>query len=101
MDTISAKIEIIRLIMTNNKLPHLTIHKNSNLFKRNRYWNNYDITDDDILNDYNLKRFKDCPGFHHIMINKSKTTLRIEDSFGSGLMYDLKNKKIIEQYFGD
>jgi hypothetical protein len=87
--------------MTNNKLPHLTIHKNSNLFKRNRYWNNYDITDDDILNDHNLKKFKDCPGFHHIMINKPKTTLRIEDSFGSGLMYDLKNKKIIEQYFGD
>ena len=87
--------------MTSNKLPHLIIPKNFNLFKRNRYWSNYDITDDDILNDHNLKRFKDCPGFHHIMINKSKTTLRIEDSFGSGLMYDLKNKKIIEQYFGD
>ena len=35
------------------------------------------------------------------MINKSKTKLRIEDSFGSGLIYDLKNKIIIEQYFGD
>jgi hypothetical protein len=32
------------------------------------------------------------------MINKSKTILRIDDCFGSGLMYDLKNKKIIEQY---
>ena len=87
--------------MTNNKLPHLTIPKNFNLFKRNRYWNNYDITDNDILNDHNLKNFKNSIEFHHIMINKSKTILRIEDSFGSGLMYDLKNKKIIEQYFGD
>ena len=87
--------------MTSNKLPYITTPKKFNLFKRNRYWNNYDITDDDILNDHNLKRFKDYPGFHHIMINKSKTILRIEDSFGSGLIYDLKNKKIIEQYFGD
>lgn len=87
--------------MTSNKLPHITIPKNFNVFKRNRYWIDYDITDDDILNDHNLKRLKYCPEFHHIMINKSKTILRIEDSFGSGLMYDLKNKKIIEQYFGD
>lgn len=87
--------------MTSNKLPHITILKNFNLFKRNRYWNNYDITDDDILNDHNLKNFKKSIGFCCVMINKSRTKLRIEDSFGSGLIYDLKNKKIIEQYFGD
>lgn len=87
--------------MTNNKLPHIKIPKNYNTLKRNRYWYNYDITDDDILNDYNLKKFKDYPVFHHIMINKSRSKLCVEDSFGSGLIYDLKNKKIIEQYFGD
>lgn len=87
--------------MTNNKLPHIKISKNYNSLKRNIYWYNYNITDDDILNDYNLKKFKDCPVVHHIMIDKSRSKFRVEDSFGSGLIYDLKNKKIIEQYFGD
>ena len=87
--------------MTNNKLPHITIPKNFNLVKKNRYWYDYDITDDDILNDHNLKNFKNSIYFHYVMINKFKSKLRIEDSFCSGLIYDLKNKKIIEQYFGD
>lgn len=86
--------------MTKNKLPHITIHKNFNPLKRNRYWEDYDITDADISNDHHLNLFKRDMEFHHIMINKSKTKLRIEDDFGDGLIYDLKNKKIIEQYLG-
>ena len=86
--------------MTNNKLQHIKIPKNYNPLKKYRYWYDYDITNNDILNDHNLKKLKDCPIFHYIMINKSRTKLRVEDSFGNGLIYDLKNKKIIEQYFG-
>lgn len=86
--------------MTNNKLPHITIPKNFNTLKRNRYWDYYNITDNDILNDHFLKDFKDNPEFNHIMINKSKTKLRVENDFGDGLIYDLKNKKIIKQYLG-
>ena len=85
--------------MTKNKLPHITIPKNFNPLK-NRYWEYYDITDNDISNDHYLNSFKNDREFHHIMINKSKTKLRIEDDFGDGLIYDLKNKKIIEQYLG-
>ena len=86
--------------MTKNKLPHIKIPKNFNLIQLNRTWYDYDITDDDISNDHRLNAFKNDKEFHNISINKSKTKLRIEDDFGDGLIYDIKNKKIIEQYLG-
>ena len=59
-----------------------------------------DLSQEKIMTNASSGR-KNSIEFHYIMINKARTKLRIEDSFGSGLIYDLKNKKIIEQYLGD
>lgn len=88
--------------MTKNKLPHITFPKNYNPLIYSpeiKEWQYYSITDEDANEHKVLKFFKERKDIV-VLINKDQSKIRIDYGLGNSILYDLINKKIIEQHLG-
>ena len=88
--------------MINNKLPHITCPKNYNPLISSpemREWQDYSITDEDANEHKILNFFKERKDIV-VQINKDHSKIRIINGWDDSILYDLINKKIIEQWLG-
>ena len=88
--------------MIDSKLPHITFPKNYNPLISSpemKEWQYYSITDEDANEHKVLNFFKELKGIV-VLINKDQSKIRIDYGWGDSILYDLINKKIIEQHLG-